>query len=50
MILELPNEAQKRGENQKKEHLFRDATGYDYQMYSSIFLKKVKCYNNIGYT
>ena len=49
MILELPNEDQKRGENKREEQLFRHATGLDYQMYSSAFPEWVKIQHNIGY-
>ncbi len=37
MILKLANEEQKKRRKSKKEHLFKDATGLDYQMYSSAF-------------
>ena len=32
MILKLANEEQKKRRKSKKEHLFKDATGLDYQM------------------
>ena len=42
MVLKLANEEQKKRRKSKKEHLFRDPTGLDYQMYSSAFLGWVK--------